>query len=158
MSVSSFRCRVYLDVAGPNWLICGEAASMVDPITSNGVTAALRHAAEASVLISRYRAKGKLPFLARACYSSRILHMAKFFNSGIEKIVYEPPVRNRIGLQTAGTVYTSPAWSMNVVYARLKPSGALSTLLLNLILDTLRASAWLFYRFSLLRRRVPDHR
>jgi hypothetical protein len=37
-----------------------------------------------------------------------------FFNGGIEKIVYETPVRNRIGLQKAGTVYTSPAWSMNV--------------------------------------------
>src|ERR1700726_3026404 len=54
----------------------------------------------------------------------------RIFNGGIEKIVYETPVRNRIGLQKAGTVYTSPAWSMNVVYARLKPGGPLKTLLL----------------------------
>jgi hypothetical protein len=52
--------------------------------------------------------------------------MAKFFNSGIEKIVYEPPVRNRIGVGRSGTVYTSPAWSMNVVYARLRPREILS--------------------------------
>lgn len=146
--VTSFKCRVYLGVAGPNWLICGEAASMVDPITSNGVTAALRHSAEASSLILKYRSKQRIPLRARVCYSSRILQMAKFFNSGIEKIVYEPAVRNRIGLQKAGTVYTGPAWSMNVVYARLKPAGPLKTLLLNLVLGSFRLGAWLFYRLS----------
>jgi len=150
MNVTSFKCRVYMGVAGPNWLICGEAASMVDPITSNGVTAALRHAAEAASLILKHSSQGRLPLRARICYSSRILQMAKFFNSGIEKIVYEPPVRNRIGLQKAGTVYTTPAWSMNVVYARLKPSGIFSTLLLNSLLAVFRLSAWMFYHLGLL--------
>jgi flavin-dependent dehydrogenase len=51
LNVTSYRSRVHTGVAGPNWLIAGEAASMVDPITANGVTAALRHAAEASRLI-----------------------------------------------------------------------------------------------------------
>ena len=156
MNVTSFKCRVYLRTAGPNWLICGEAASMVDPITSNGVTAALRHAAEASSLILKYRANGKLPLRTRICYSSRIVQMAKFFNSGIEKIVYEPPVRNRIGLQKAGEVYTSPAWSMNVVYARLKPEGIFSTLLLNAMLGVFRLSAWIFYHLSLRKRSTKD--
>lgn len=153
INVTSFKCRVYSGVAGPNWLICGEAASMVDPITSNGATAALRHAAEASSLILKYRSKQRIPLRVRVCYSSRILQMAKFFNSGIEKIVYEPPVRNRIGLQKAGAVYTTPAWSMNVVYTRLAPSGAIKTLLLDLILGCFRLSAWLFYQFSLPRPR-----
>src|SRR5262249_54430379 len=103
INVTSFRCRVHLGVAGPNWLIAGEAASMVDPITSNGVTAALRHAAEASELILKFRGRGQLPRRARLAYSSRILQMAKFFNGGIEKIVYEPPVRNRLGLRSSGT-------------------------------------------------------
>jgi len=74
--------------------------------------------------------------------------MAKFFNGGVERIVYEPPVRNRIGLQKAGSMYTSPAWSMNVVYARLKPFGMISTLLLNAMLSIFRLSAWIFYKFS----------
>jgi menaquinone-9 beta-reductase len=156
MNVTSFKCRVYLRTAGPNWLICGEAASMVDPITSNGVTAALRHAAEASSLILKFHPGGTLPLRTRICYSSRIVHMAKFFNSGIEKIVYEPPVRNRIGLQKAGTVYTSPAWSMNVVYARLKPGGIVSTLLLNSMLGIFRLSAWVFYHLSRRKRSTND--
>jgi flavin-dependent dehydrogenase len=146
-NVTSFRCRIHLGVAGTNWLIAGEAASMVDPITANGVTAALRHAAEASSLILKFRRRGELPLRARICYSSRILQLAKFFNGGIEKIVYEPAVRNRIGLGNSGTVYTSPAWSMNVVYARLNPSGMLSTLFFNSLLAIFRASAWLLYQF-----------
>lgn len=152
LNVTSFKCRAYSGVAGPNWLICGEAASMVDPITSNGVTAALRHAAEASALIVRYGARGSLPLRARICYSSRILQMAKFFNEGIEKVVYEPPLRNRIGLGKAGKIYTGPAWSMNVVYARLKPFGVFSTLLLNSILGAFRLSARAYYQ--LCRRRA----
>jgi len=145
-NVTAFTSRVHIGVAGPNWLIAGEAASMVDPITSNGVTAALRHAAEASSLILKYRKRGKLPLRARASYSSRIVQMAKFFDDGIEKVVYEPPIRNRIGVGRAGTVYTSPAWSMNVVYARLRPTGIFSTFLLGLLLGFFRASAWIFYQ------------
>jgi flavin-dependent dehydrogenase len=153
ISVTSFRGRVHTGVAGPNWLIAGEAASMVDPITANGVTAALRHAAEASRLILKYRKRSKLPLHARLAYSSRILQMAKFFNAGIEKIIYEPPVRNRIGLGSSGTVYTSPAWSMNVVYARMRPNGIFSTFLLGSFLGFFRASAWVFYQMC--KRRAP---
>jgi len=146
LNVTSYRCRLQVGVAGPNWLITGEAASMVDPITANGVTAALRHAAEASRLILKYRKRGKLPLRARMCYSSRIGQMTKFFNSGIEKIVYQPPVRNRLEMGRSGTIYTSPAWSMNVVYARLRPRGIISTLLLGSFLGFFRASAWVLYR------------
>jgi flavin-dependent dehydrogenase len=144
--VTSYRCRVHAGAAGPNWLIAGEAASMVDPITANGVTAALRHAAEASALIVKYRKRGRLPLSARASYSGRMLQMAKFFNGGIEKIVYESPVRNRIGLGRSGTIYTSPAWSMNLVYARLRPTGIVSTFLFGLSLKFFRAGAWLLYQ------------
>jgi menaquinone-9 beta-reductase len=145
LNVTSFRCRVYLHSAGPNWLIAGEAAALVDPMTSNGVTAALRHAAEAAALVLKFRARGELPRRARRAYSSRILQTAKFFNEGIEKIIYEPVVRNRIGLSTAGTVYTSPAWSMNVVYARLSPAGMFSTFLLGAMLGFFRISAAILY-------------
>jgi menaquinone-9 beta-reductase len=143
-SVTSYRSRVHLGVTGPNWLIVGEAASMVDPITANGVTAALRHAAEASHLILKHRKRGRLPLTARLCYSSRILQLARFFNSGIENVVYEPPVRNRIGLRKSGTVYTSPAWTINLLYARLRPNGIFATFLFGLFLGFFRASAWMF--------------
>jgi hypothetical protein len=110
-------------------------------MTSNGVTAALRQAHETATLILRFRNRGEIPWRARKTYTSRIVQMAKCFNEGIETIVYEPVVRNRIGLGTAGAVYTSPAWSMNVVYARLCPWGFFSTFLLDTMLSFFRVSA-----------------
>jgi flavin-dependent dehydrogenase len=146
VNVTSFRCRVHSESAGLNWLVAGEAASLVDPMTSNGVTAALRHAAEAAALILKFRTRGELPPRARKAYSRRILQTAKFFNEGIEKIIYEPMVRNRIGLPVAGAVYTSPAWSMNVVYARMRPDGIFSTFLFGAVLAFFRISASMLYQ------------
>jgi flavin-dependent dehydrogenase len=146
-NVTSFRCRVHFGVAGPNWLIAGEAAAMVDPITANGVTAALRHAAEASSLILKHRKRGSLPWRARISYNRRVVQMARFFNSGIENVVYQPQVRNRIGMRHAGSVYISPAWSFNLLYSRLRLNGVFSTFLFGLALGFFRASEWIFYRF-----------
>ena len=143
--VTSFQCRAYDKVAGPNWLVVGESASMVDPMTSNGVTAALRHAAEASSLIARFRNRRQMPYFARSMYARRVLDMARFFNNGIEQVVYNSPIRNRIGTLSAGDVYTIPAWSINVLYSRIRPRGFVSTIFLGWFLASLRAAAGMFY-------------
>jgi len=145
--VTSFRCRVYRNVAGPNWLVAGESASMVDPMTSNGVTAALRHAAEASNLVIRYKGRRKLPFLAAAMYSRRVEGLAKFFNTGIEKVIYDWPIRNHIGVLKAGDVYTVPAWTLNAIYARLRPRGVFLTMAFDCVLWSFRAMASAFHSF-----------
>jgi menaquinone-9 beta-reductase len=146
-SVTSFVCRMHGGVAGPNWLIAGEAAAMVDPMTANGVTAALRHAAEASRLMVESRCRSRIPWLAGAMYSRRILSLAKFFNDGIERVIYESPIRNRIGVLAAGNVYTIPAWSLNAIYSRFRPHGVFKTVLFSSLLDVLRMAEYLFYQF-----------
>ena len=146
-NVTSFRSRAHQRSAGANWLIAGEAASMVDPITANGVTAALRHAAEASSLILKYQKEGRLPGQVTSLYSSRIMQLSKFFNSGIESIVYEPVIRRRLGAQLAGTVYTSPAWTMNLVYARLRPTGWVSTMFFNALIGLFRLASSAAFHF-----------
>jgi flavin-dependent dehydrogenase len=144
---TSFRCRAHGKTNGPNWLVIGESAAMVDPMTSNGVTAALRHAEEASRIIVRSRNHKQLSLLSRTMYSRRVLYMANFFNSGIEKVVYDWPVRNRIGALRAGDVYTIPAWSINNIYSRVRPRGVASTILFGMFLATLRGAMNLFYWF-----------
>jgi flavin-dependent dehydrogenase len=146
-SVTSFVCRMYRRVAGPNWLIAGEAAAMVDPMTANGVTAALRHASEASRLIIESRHRGRISYLAAAMYSRRVFDLARFFNRGIERVIYESPIRNQIGVLKAGDVYTVPAWSLNSVYSHLQPRGVFTTLLFGCLLNILRNGEYLFYRF-----------
>jgi flavin-dependent dehydrogenase len=146
-NVTSFQCCVHSGVSGPNWLVMGEAASMVDPMTANGVTAALRHAAEGSNLIIQSRHRKQMPFLGRAMYNRRIADVGKFFNCGIEKVLYDAPVRNHIGPLTAGDVYTIPAWLLNLVYSRLRPRGLVFTLLYGFLLNLCRASATLYYGY-----------
>ncbi len=119
---------------------------MVDPMTANGLTAALRHAREGARLILKFQKRGRLPWRSRLAYSSRIAQMTTFFNSGIEKIIYQPAVRSRIGLDRSGTVYTSPAWSINVLYSRFRPNGLISTGLFTLLLRSLRIAAWTLFQ------------
>jgi flavin-dependent dehydrogenase len=142
---TSFRCRAYRKTNGPNWLVIGESAAVVDPMTSNGVTASLRHAEEASRIIVRSRNRKQLPWVSRSLYSGRVRYMANFFNSGIEKVVYDSPIRNRIGPLKAGDVYTIPAWSINNIYSRIRPRGVISTILFGMFLGTLRLAMNLFY-------------
>jgi menaquinone-9 beta-reductase len=153
-STTSFRCRVFAKTAGPNWLVAGEAAAMVDPMTANGVTAALRHAAEASKLIIRFRDRSSIPRLPASMYSQRILSLAGFFNSAIEDVLYDWRIRSRIGPFHAGDMYTIPAWSINVIYSRTKPEGFVATTLFRLLLASLRRSLRVFHWIC--SRRVPS--
>jgi flavin-dependent dehydrogenase len=41
---TSFQSYVTTKVCGANWMMVGEAASMPDPLTGNGVTSGIRHA------------------------------------------------------------------------------------------------------------------
>lgn len=150
LHMTSFTCRTFQRVIGPNWIIIGEAASMVDPVTGNGVTAALRHAAEGSALIRRFRCKGRISGWAQAAYNMRVRQMGRFFNNLIEKLAYRWPIRDRIGLLKAGDAYTIPAWSINQLYTRIQPSGMFSTGAFSLFLASTRGTAWLVYQICTL--------
>jgi hypothetical protein len=143
--ITSFRCRVYRKLAGPNWIVIGEAASMIDPMTSNGVTAALRQSAEAAQLIVRSRHRRRLPWRAATAYSWRVVGLARFFNCCVERVLYDWPIRKKIGPLNAGDVYTIPAWLMNLFYSRLAPRGIVCTCLFGCLLTGLRSAAAAFY-------------
>src|SRR6185437_15110614 len=93
---------------------------------------------EASRLIIRFHDRRTIPRLPASMYSQRVLSMGKFFNSTIEGVLYDTPVRNRIGPFKAGYVYTIPAWSINVIYSRSGAEGFWSTTFLRLLLASLR--------------------
>lgn len=161
VAATSFLCRTYSGVCGTNWIIIGEAASQSDPVTGNGVTAALRHAQEGSALVLRYQQRREIPPFARLTYSLRVSGMGRYFNSLIEKLYYESPVRSLLGLFRAVDVYTIPAWSTNLMYSRTRPVGTAGTLVLCAAMIALRGTAWgLFHIGRLLSsrpRRQPVH-
>jgi flavin-dependent dehydrogenase len=142
-AVRSFQCRACRTACGPNWVIAGEAAAVPDPITGNGVTAALRHAVEGTRLILQFRNRKAIPWYARVRYNLRLSHMAKFFNALIERLAYNWTLRNRFGLLKTGDVYTALAWSMNHLYSRIRPSGVLTTAAFCTALSGFRVIAWL---------------
>lgn len=148
IAVTSFLCRTYMGVCGPNWIIIGEAASQSDPITGNGVTAALRHAEEASALICKYRHRQSIPVLARTPYNLRVSGVGRYFNSLIEKLFYESPIRTRLGLFGTARTYTVPAWLTNLVYSRMRPRRILGTLIFCSALVAIRATAWALFQLS----------
>lgn len=153
---ASWRCRVNERITGENWIAIGESASMVDPMTSNGVTAALRHAREAAHIVISAGSRTRLPGLRRLLYTRRAVAMARFFNCGIERVVYDWPIRERIGALTAGRLYTVPAWLFNLLYTRMQPRGLAGTMLFCAALATLRCAAnvadWFCRRFP---RAIP---
>jgi len=72
--------------------------------------------------------------------------MGGFFNGGIERLVYDWPVRDRLGVGRTATVYTTTAWTINGLYSRLRPRGVLATAAFGAVLGVLRVSAWICYR------------
>ena len=148
VSSTSFLCRTCNVTCGPNWIIIGEAASQSDPITGNGVTAALRHAEEATALICRYQRRGTIPLLARSAYNLRVSAVGRCFNSLIEKLYYQPSVRAMLGLFGTARAYTVPAWLTNLVYSRARPKRIAGTVIFCSAVFTLRAAAWMLFQVS----------
>ena len=157
-TTTTFLCRTYEGVCGTNWVIIGEAASQSDPITGNGVTAALRHAQEATALICRNRQRGTIPASARAVYNLRVSAVGRYFNSLIEKLFYQPTLRDRVGTFATARIYTVPAWLMNLIYTRMRPRTVVRTLAICFVMSALRAMTWAAYQGGLLLDRRSGNR
>jgi flavin-dependent dehydrogenase len=117
---TSFQPFVTTQVCGSNWLIVGEAASMPDPLTGNGVTSGIRHARHATEAIRR-AGSGPLSAGQRRNYSRHVFRLGHSFNAHIERAIYSSTMRRGLGLQTATYVYTGFAFFMNALHARFDP-------------------------------------
>src|SRR5579863_706081 len=129
----SYQSYVYKNMSGPNWLIMGEAASLPDPLTSNGVTAALRHAWEGSRFILQSQQQGHLTRHQRWLYNTNIQRMGHVFNHSIETSIYENSIRWGLGVMPAQKIYTAFSYTVNALYSRFQPQGWISMLCFGLI-------------------------
>jgi hypothetical protein len=117
----SYRSYVYDQACGPNWLIMGEAATLVDPLTANGVTAALRHASEGARFINESWKRGQFTSRQRKVYTTNLKQMGHVFNHSIETTVYDWPIRWGMGMKQSIYVYTNFSYFANALYSRLNP-------------------------------------
>jgi flavin-dependent dehydrogenase len=123
VEATSFQPYVTAKVCGANWLMAGEAASMPDPLTGNGVTSGIRHARHAVDAILAAGASDALPAARRRAYGRHVFRLGHAFNAHIERAVYRPELRRGLGLQAATYVYTIFAFFMNALHARFDPRG-----------------------------------
>jgi len=144
VSTCSYQTYVNDRAAGPNWFAVGEASSMPDPFTGNGVTAAYRQAREASQAIIDCRQAESTTTRQQRAYTANVQRMGRILNHGIESIIYDYPVRVGLGLRAAQTAYATPAWLSNMLYSKLirrgKPTMHLFSLWL--IIAHLWIGAW----------------
>jgi flavin-dependent dehydrogenase len=117
----SYRSYVYHRASGPNWLIMGEAATLADPLTANGVTAALRHAEEGVQFILKSWKRGQFTYWQKLVYTTNLTQLGRVFNHSIESTVYDWPIRWGMGVPQTITVYTNFSYLANALYSRLRP-------------------------------------
>jgi flavin-dependent dehydrogenase len=121
---TSFQPYVTANVCGANWFMIGEAASMPDPLTGNGVTSGIRHARHAVDAILASDAGVEVPATRRRAFSQHVFRLGHAFNAHIENTIYRDPIRRGLGFRTATYVYTFFAFFMNALHARFDPRGA----------------------------------
>lgn len=120
----SFQCYVHQRATGPNWILVGEALAMVDPLTSNGFTFALRSGAHAAELVEASLSRGELAPGARRLYDRCQRNMARSFNDHIESAAYSQVLRSGLGLRRATWVYVLFGFFANALCQRLRPRRA----------------------------------
>lgn len=140
----SFQTYVHARASGPNWMLVGEAAAMLDPLTSNGFTFALRSGAHAAELVERTLARDELPRGARRTYDRCQRRMARAFNEHIESAAYAGGLREVFGLRRATWVYVLFGFFANALCQRLRPRRAPALWALSAGLAAFRAwmGAW----------------
>lgn len=107
---------------GPNWVLVGDASAMVDPLTSNGVTSALRHAALAASVVADALDRGGLSRRNAWTYRHTAPATITTLDHAIETFLYQPAVRQALGLRWAVNLYAATGVITNSLYAKLSPN------------------------------------
>ena len=136
---TSFQAYVTARVCGANWLMIGEAASMPDPLTGNGVTSGIRHARHAVDAILAAGAADDIDLRRRRVYGQHVFRLGHAFNAHIENVLYRHPLRWALGFHTATYVYTFFAFFMNALHARVEPRGTVGMTVFGLLFAGARA-------------------
>lgn len=106
---------------GPNWVLVGDASAMVDPLTSNGVTSALRHAERAARTVSSALDRGGVRRRHAWAYNHTVPATVATLEQAMETFLYQPTMRQRLGLRWAVNLYAGTGVITNSLYAKINP-------------------------------------
>ena len=101
--------------AGDNWLAVGEAAYVIDPISSGGTTIALRSGKFSANILDEALSKGQtqLPETDRHFYHQRLSLQVRFVNSALDDLFRFRRLGYRIGMPIYVRLLTWPQFHIN---------------------------------------------
>lgn len=113
--VCSFQNTMAQTSTGNNWLAVGETAYVIDPISSGGVTVALRSGKFASSILDEALSKGQtdLPVRLRKYYHRRLSIQVRFVNSALNDLYHFRKLWNRIGMPIYVRLLVLPQFHIN---------------------------------------------
>jgi len=158
--VRTFQPYVSQRVVGANWLMVGEAAAFVDPLSSSGVSAAMRHGVEAAATIVSAESSPESRDRLLARYDRRVSDVARLYNEALERLLYQPRLRTRLGMRQAARSYVILGYLASAVYSRIEPAESMArqatmTFTLNLFRQWIRL--WSFTSLTVKPSRPLPH-
>ena len=131
-----------------------EAASFVDPLTSTGVSTAMRHGIEAAEIVQL--TSPATVARARRRFDRRVRFVSNLYNDAIEALLYSPDLRNSVGIRSATRAYVIVGFGMTALYTRMGGIGPVRHVAVlaacRVLRLWLRTWAWFVKRPSRIRR------
>ena len=118
----TFQPYVSQRIVGTNWLMVGEAAALVDPLSSSGVSAAIRHGVEAAATIISAEGSPETRDRLLARYDRRVSDVARLYNEALQRLLYHPQLRTRLGMRQAARAYVIVGYLASALYNRIEPA------------------------------------
>lgn len=134
----TYRPHVTNRVAGDNWIMAGEAAAFVDPLTSTGAATAIRHGTEAARLIVAHRRSPERTKRRLRAYDRRVRRVAGLYNQAIEELIYRPRLRRAVGVRWASRAYVPLGYFTSSLYTRIEPTTPLRNVAFGFVLAFFR--------------------
>jgi flavin-dependent dehydrogenase len=115
LQVCSFQNTMAERAAGDNWLAVGEAAYVIDPISSGGTTIALRSGKFAARILDEALSKGQtqVPERDRHFFHQRLSLQVRFVNSALDDLFRFRRLGYRIGMPIYVRLLTWPQFHIN---------------------------------------------
>lgn len=156
--VRTYRSFQSEQMYGPNWVLIGEAGCFVDPLTSTGVSSALRHGFETADALATalHRPVEGRRRLRR--YERRSNGMARLYGDGAERLLYGPTIRGVFGPRVAAVAYVVLGFFATALYGKTRPETSLGTLVVKSMFAAFRmwTGCWVaFARVIGFVRRTP---
>ena len=115
LQVCSFQNTMAERAAGDNWLAVGEAAYVIDPISSGGTTIALRSGKFAARILDEALSNGltQVPERDRRFFHQRLSLQVRFVNSALDDLFRFRRLGYRIGMPIYVRLLTWPQFHIN---------------------------------------------